>query len=90
MRARAEVAEVSKLSKEDRLAYDHALKRYRDTFNAMTGAEQTGLAEGLAKGRAEGIEETKRENARRMKADGMTAGLIAKYTGLDIETVNSL
>ena len=86
----AEVAEVSKLSKEDRLAYDHALKRYRDTFNAMTGAEQKGLAEGLAKGRAEGIEETKRENARRMKADGMTAELIAKYTGLDVETINSL
>ncbi len=36
----AEVAEVSKLSKEDRMAYDHALKRYRDTYNAMTGAEQ--------------------------------------------------
>jgi hypothetical protein len=25
-----------------------------------------------------------------MKADGMPAELIAKYTGLDIETVNSL
>ena len=78
----AEVAEVSKLSKEDRLAYDHALKRYRDTYNAMTGAEQ--------KGRAEGIEENKRENARRMKADGMSAELIAKYTGFKVEQINSL
>ena len=78
----AEVAEVSKLSKEDRLAYDHALKRYRDTYNAMTGAEQ--------KGRAEGIEENKRENARRMKADGMSVELIAKYTGLKVEQINSL
>ena len=98
----AEVAEVSKLSKEDRLAYDHALKRYRDTYNAMTGAEQKGLAEGLAKGRAKGLAEGRAEgraegerdkaleSARRMKADGMTAELIAKYTGLDIETVNSL
>ena len=86
----AEVAEVSKLSKEDRLAYDHALKRYRDTYNAMTGAELKGRAEGRAEGMAQGIEENKRENARRMKADGMTAELIAKYTGLDIETVNSL
>ena len=34
----AEVAEVSKLSKEERLEYDHALKRYRDTLNAMTQA----------------------------------------------------
>ena len=42
----AEVAEVSKLSKEERLQYDHALKRYRDTLNAMTGAEMKGRAEG--------------------------------------------
>ena len=82
----AEVAEVSKLSKEERLEYDHALKRYRDTLNAMTGAEQKGRAEG----RAEGIEVANRENARRMKTDGMTAELIAKYTGLDIDTINGL
>ena len=53
-----------------------------------------GLAEGreagLAEGRAEGVEEAKRENARRMKADGMPAELIAKYTGLSVETINSL
>ena len=82
----AEVAEVSKLSKEERIKYDHALKRYRDTLNAMTGAEMKGRAEGLA----EGIETTKRDNARRMKADGMPAELIAKYTGLTIETIYSL
>ena len=86
----AEVAEVSKLSKKERLEYDHALKRYRDTLNAMTGAEMKGRAEGLAEGRAEGIETTKRDNARRMKADGMPAELIAKYTGLTIETIYSL
>ena len=90
----AEVAEVNKLSKEDRLAYDHALKRYRDTYNAMTGAEQKGLAEGLAKGRAEGraegIEEAKRENALRMKAKGYPVEDIAEITGLTVETINSL
>ena len=90
----AEVAEVNKLSKEDRLAYDHALKRYRDTYNAMTGAEQKGLAEGLAKGRAEGraegIEEAKRENALRMKVKGYPIEDIAEITGLDAETINSL
>ena len=87
----AEVAEVSKLSKEDRLAYDHALKRYRDTYNAMTGAEQKGLAEGLAKGRAEGIEQGKLDTARKLKAmNVMTIEQIAEATGLDIETVNSL
>ena len=37
-----------------------------------------------------GIQETKRENARRMKADGMTAELIAKYTGLTAEEIARL
>ena len=78
----AEVAEGSALSKEERIKYDRALKRYRDTYNAMTGAEQ--------KGRAEGVEDNKRDNAKRMKADNMPAELIAKYTGLSIETINSL
>jgi len=49
-----------------------------------------GLAQGMAEGHAEGVEENKRENALRMKADGMPAELIAKYTSLDIETINSL
>ncbi len=90
----AEVAEVSKLSKKDRFEYDRALKRYRDTFNAMTGAEQKGRAEGLAKGRAEGEAKGELnkalESARCMKADNMPAELIAKYTGLTVETINSL
>ena len=49
-----------------------------------------GMEKGEAKGRAEGIEDTKRENALRMKADGMSSELIAKYTGLDVETINKL
>ena len=82
----AEVAEVSKLSREERIKYDRALKRFRDMYNTITGAEMKGRAEG----RAEGVEETKRENARRMKADNMSAELIAKYTGLTVEAINSL
>jgi predicted transposase/invertase (TIGR01784 family) len=78
----ADIAEVSKLNKEERLEYDHALKRYRDTMNAMTGAEQ--------KGRAEERLETLKENARRMKADGMPLELIAKYTDLSINEVETL
>ena len=74
----AEVAEVSKLSKKDRLKYDHALKRYRDTLNAMTGAEQ--------KGRAEGI----RDTARKMKQKGLSADMIAEMTGLSLTDIEQL
>ena len=49
-----------------------------------------GREEGEAKGRAEGAEQTKRENAHRMKADGMPADLIAKYTGLSCEEIEAL
>ena len=90
----AEVAEVSALSKEERIKYDRALKRYRDTYNAMTGAEMKGRAEGLAEGRAEGRAEGEREkaleSARRMKVKGYPVEDIAEITGLDAETINSL
>ena len=74
----AEVAEVSKLSKEDRLEYDHALKRYRDTINAMTGAEQKGR-----------IEE-RLTNARSLKENGVPIDVIAKSLGLTAEEIASL
>ena len=94
----AEVAEVSKLSKKERMEYDHALKRYRDTLNAMTGAEQKGiekgreegraegLAEGEAKGRAEGI----RDTARKMKQKGLPADLIVEMTGLSLTDIEEI
>jgi predicted transposase/invertase (TIGR01784 family) len=82
----AEVAEVSKLSKEDRLAYDHALKRYRDTLNSLRGAKEDGRAEGLAEGRAEGILAV----ARKLKAKGINMADIVDATGLSIEQINRL
>ena len=53
------------------------------------GIEQ-GMAQGIEQGMAQGIEKTSRENALKMKADNMPTELIAKYTGLDIDTINSL
>ena len=90
----AEVAEVSKLSREERIKYDHALKRYRDTYNAMTGAEMNGRAEGraegLAEGRAEGRAEGILEIARKMKAKGKTVEEIADLTDLSAEEIGEL
>jgi len=81
----AEVAEVSALSKEERIKYDHALKRYRDTLNAMTGAEMKGRAEGFTEGRAVG----QTEIVRNMKAQGLSAEDIARYTGLSLQEIAS-
>ena len=86
----AEVAEVSKLSKEDRIKYDHALKRYRDTLNAITGAEQKGRTEGRAEGRAEGVRVKALETARRMKDKGFSVEDIAEITDLSTGEIAAL
>jgi predicted transposase YdaD len=51
---------------------------------------EKGRAEGIEKGRAEGHANANRENARRMKLDGMPTELIAKYTLLSIDDINAL
>ena len=56
----------------------------------MAEGLEKGMAEGMEKGMAEGEEKGKRDNARRMKADGMSAELIAKYTGLSAEVIAEL
>ena len=102
----AEIADVSSLTKEERLYYDVALRKYRDTLCVLESAEQRGVkrglakgreegrAEGLAKGRAEGLAkgraEGRIETARNMKADGMSIELIQKYSGLSPEEIANL
>ena len=86
----ADIAEVSKLNKEERLEYDHALKRYRDTLNAMTGAELKGIEKGRAEGRAEGEKNKAIEVARNLKAMGLSADDIVKVTGLTAEELKAL
>ena len=94
----AEIADVSSLTKEERLHYDEALRKYRDTLCVLEGAEQRGLkrgreeglAKGLAKGRAEGLAEGRIEAARNMKAKGLPVDLIAECSGLSPEEIAKL
>jgi hypothetical protein len=78
----ASIADVASLSKTERMAYDENLRMYRDTLAVMDGQYQDGTAVGCA--------EEKKENARRMKEDGMSSELISKYTGLTADEVESL
>ena len=59
---------------------------YMISFHAAKDAWDTAIDEAKAEGRNEAY----RENARKMKADGMPAKLIAKYTGLSPEEIESL
>ena len=77
-----EIAEVSAMTKDERIKYDHALKVYRDTLNTYNGAEQ--------KGRAEGEYEKALAIARNLKTMGLSLTDIEKATGLTEEAINQL
>jgi len=82
----ASIADVTSLNTQERQAYDENLRKYRDTVAVMEGQYAKGMMEGHAKGSLDKA----LESARSMKADKMPVELIAKYTGLDMETVNQL
>ena len=90
----AEIADVSSLTKEERLHYDEALRKYRDTLCVLESAEQRGLKrgreEGQVKGLAKGRAEERIEIARNMKAKGLAIELIAACSGLSPEEIAKL
>ena len=49
-----------------------------------------GREEGITIGEQRGIETTKLDNARNMLADNVAVEMIARYTGLPLETVRKL
>ena len=99
-------AEIAQYDEKERRQYESSLKEYWDYTSIMDTAyikgEKAGMekgmeagmekgrAEGMEKGRAEGEKSKATDTARRMKADGMTAELIAKYTGLSAEEIERL
>jgi hypothetical protein len=82
----ASIADVASLTKQERLAYDENLRKYRDTIAVMEGQ----YLEGMEKGMEKGIATANRANARRMKADSMSTELIMKYCGLTRQEVEEL
>ena len=100
------IADVGAMSRDERLKYDEALRKYRDTISVFEGARmeglmegrmegrkegrKEGLMEGLMEGRMEGQRSEKMENARKMKTYGLALDMIAEITGLSIEEVRGL
>ncbi len=58
----------------------------RDEITQLEAAKRIGKEEGIE----EGIEKNKRDNARRMKEDGVDVTLISKYTGLTSDQISQL
>ena len=76
------ITDVGSMSRAERLKYDEALKKYRDTISVFEGVRM--------EGRMEGRMQNMIENARKMKAYGFALDMIADITGLSIDEVKAL
>ena len=76
------IADVGAMTRAERLQYDEALKKYRDTISVFEGVRMEGREEGLKEGAI--------ANARKMKAYGLTLEMISDITGLTIDEVRGL
>ena len=84
------IADVGGMTRAERLQYDEALKKYRDTISVFEGVRMEGRMEGREEGREEGLKEGAIANARKMKAYGLTLEMISDITGLTIDEVRGL
>ena len=78
----AKIADVASLTRSERLKYDEALKKYRDTLSVLEGAR--------IEGRSEGIAEEKKATASKMKSMGLPIDSISEITGLSVEDIKDL
>ncbi len=102
----SQIADISSLSKEERMKYDEGIRKYRDTLCVMDGAylkgiaegrekgiaegREKGIAEGMEKGMEKGIAEGVMQTARNLKNLGFNISDIQKATGLSEEIIKGL
>lgn len=84
-----DIAEYSKLTKEEKDMYDTSLKRKWDTVSALEYARREGEERGIEKERTKAHAE-KLRSATKMKKSGFEDALIADFLELPIEVVREL
>ena len=80
------IADVSAMTRAERLQYDEALKKYRDTISVFEGVR----IEGRMEGRMEGSLKEKIAIASNLRSMGMSISDISKATGLQEEEIKAL
>ena len=80
------IADVSAMTRAERLQYDEALKKYRDTISVFEGVRM----EGRMEGRVEGSLKEKIAIASNLRSMGMSISDISKATGLQEEEIKAL
>ena len=82
----ASIADVASLNKQERMAYDENLRKYRDTVAVMEGQYLEGMEKGMEKGMTDGL----RKVASAMKANHVPTDQISLYTGLTPSEIEAL
>ena len=85
-----EACRIAAFSKEKYEAYILDMKTELDYEWGLDCAHEDGLKEGLEQGLKRGREEGLVETAKNLKCNGVPLELIAKCTGLSIETIEAL
>ena len=80
------IADVGGMTRAERLQYDEALKKYRDTISVFEGVR----LEGRMEGRIEGSLKEKIAIASNLRSMGMSISDISKATGLQEEEIKAL
>ena len=70
----AQIADISALSKEERMKYDEGIRKYRDTICVMDYAIESGLKKGFDKGMKQGIEQGMKQGMQRGIEQGRAEG----------------
>ena len=84
------IAELLKLEKTDRQAYEESLKKHRDLKNAMDTQYMLGRQEGREEGREEGINLGIKKAALMMLRAGTQPHEVSRLLGLSLEQVEAL
>ena len=84
------IADVGGMTRAERLQYDEALKKYRDTISVFEGVRMEGRKEGRMEGNAEGRENEKKATIQRLLASGASVDIIAIATGMSEADVKLL
>jgi predicted transposase/invertase (TIGR01784 family) len=84
------VAALSKLNREERAAYEHSLKNYRDLQNVKETYFEEGKLAGKIEGKIEGKMEAKKETAINARKQGLPLDVIVAITQLSEEELNAI
>ena len=84
------ILEKSAYNEAELNAYEYYWDAVYNERGAIRHGYKQGREEGMKEGKKQGMAQANRENARKMKSDGMSSELIAKYTGLTIAEIEAL